>query len=272
MGEAIDPMWAEWYDCYFGTYDEDVEFFLGEARKSGGRILEVGCGTGRITIPLLQAGCDVVGFDPLPAMVERLKKRAGALGLVPSVCCQTMEAFAFNERFDLIIAPFRVFNHCLHRADQRAALENFRRHLAPGGRLILATFVPDPEMIAAASNVVQYMATVRNPETGRAVVCSNFNAEIDFLNQTRTDVWVFEELDSDQRIVRKVYLPLTIRWVYPGEMALLLELAGFSEFQVFGGFDYGPLDEGCREQVWIARPPAEQGPFSPRGRQGNDSL
>jgi len=251
--EIMDAAWAAWYDLYVGTYEEDTEYFIREAVQADGSVLEVGCGTGRLTIPLLQRGVEVVGFDPLPAMLERLQAKAAAAGVVPNVSCQSMETFRSDERFALILAPFRVFNHVLTQAAQRAALENIRRHLAPGGRLILATFVPDPELIANATNVLQYMSTVGNPDTGRAVVCTQFNAEIDVLNQVRTDVWVYEELDAEQRITRKVHLPLRIRWVHPTEMGLLLELAGFNQFQVYGGFAGEPLEESSREQVWIAR-------------------
>lgn len=249
----MDAAWAEWFDCYFGAYDDDLEFFLGEARKCTGRILEVGCGTGRLTLPLLKSGAQVVGFDPVPEMLDRLAARAKAAGVRPEVSGQDMESFRYDEKFELIIAPFRVFNHCLSSSAQRAALENFRRHLAPDGRLILATFVPDPELITTASSALQYMTTVTHPDTQRAVICSNFNAEIDVVNQIRTDVWVYEELDAQQRVVRKAYLPLRIRWIHPGEMSLLLQLAGFNQFETFGGFEYQPLDETSHEQVWIAR-------------------
>jgi SAM-dependent methyltransferase len=248
----VDPQWADWYDCYFGTYTDDIEFFVGEAEKTQGRVLEVGCGTGRLTIPMLERGVRVAGFDPLPEMLERLRKLAGDLDVDVDVSCQRIESFRYDKRFDLILAPFRVFNHCLDPASQRAALENCRRHLARGGRLVLATFVPDPELITSATSMIQYMATVVHPETKRAVICSQFNAEIDLLNQRRTDVWVFEELDRDQRVLRKVHLPLEIRWVYPSEMALLLELAGFDQFEIHGGFQRQPLDDTSSEQVWIA--------------------
>lgn len=248
----MNAEWSEWYDCYFGLYEEDIEFFLGEARKCQGKVLEVGCGTGRLTIPMLRAGVRVVGFDPVPEMLQRLEKRAQAAGVAPDLSCQSMQDFKYDEQFNLIIAPFRVFNHCLDQATQRLTLERFYEHLAPGGRLILATFLPDPELITTASNVLQYMTTVTHPDTGRAVVCWHFNAEIDFINQIRTDVWVFEELDGEHRVLRKAYLPLTIRWVYPSEMALLLRLAGFNKLELYGGFKYQPLDDSCHEQVWIA--------------------
>jgi SAM-dependent methyltransferase len=251
--DALDTGWAEWYDCYFGTYGEDAEFFVNEAARAEGRVLEAGCGTGRLTIPMLQGGARVVGFDPMPEMLERLKARAMAAGVQPEVSAASMESFDSSERFELILAPFRVFNHCLTQAAQRAAFVNLRRLLAPEGRLIVATFVPDPELITSATNMIQYMATVRHPETGLPVICSQFNAEIDPLRQVRTDVWIHEELNEDQSVRRKAYLPLTIRWVLPSEMPLLLELAGFQEFQVFGGFNYEPLDDASREQIWIAR-------------------
>lgn len=253
--EPLDAGWAEWYDCYFGAYDADAEFFFEEARRCTGKVLEAGCGTGRLMLPMLQDGADVVGFDPVEPMLEQLKRKAANLKLTPRVSRQSMESFRYDEHFDLIIVPFRVFNHCLDPASQGQALENFRRHLAPDGRLIVSTFVPDPELILSASNTIQYMSTVQHPETGRAVICSHFNLEVDILNQIRTDVWVYEELDDEQRILRKVYLPLRIRWVYPSEMALLLERAGFNQFEVYGSFDRDPLEDGCLEQVWVVRCP-----------------
>ena len=111
--EYDTPEWGEWFDCYFGTYDDDFEFMLSLARETQGRVLEVGCGTGRLLLPMLREGLDARGFDVSEPLLARLREKARALGIKrPPVKRASMTDFRYRERFDTALVAFRTINHC----------------------------------------------------------------------------------------------------------------------------------------------------------------
>jgi SAM-dependent methyltransferase len=130
---------------------DDVPFYVDLARAAaarGERVLELGCGTGRVTLPIADAGAEVVGLDSSAAMlaIARRKRDDGNPRWVEA----DMRDFDLAERFGLVMIPFRSFLHLLTPADQRACLARVREHLLPGGRFALNFFNPDPRLLALA--------------------------------------------------------------------------------------------------------------------------
>jgi len=114
----------------------DIEFYLGLAQEAKGPVLELGCGTGRVTIPIARAGVSVLGIDRASSMLVVASKRAAGITCVDWV--QTdMRAFTLSLRFGLIFVAYRGFQHLLSQADQRACLRRVFAQLLPGGRLAL---------------------------------------------------------------------------------------------------------------------------------------
>lgn len=147
------------YDKIAPIYDEDmglnnpgldVAFYVGQARAEGGRVLELGCGTGRITLALVEAGCRVTGLDLSLPMLRQLKRKAAGF---PCFCAD-MSAFALRARFSLIICPFSAFTYLVEDADQSAALAAVRQHLEPDGIFILDVFEPDARVDALPDDYV----------------------------------------------------------------------------------------------------------------------
>jgi SAM-dependent methyltransferase len=251
---------AELYDAYTGaSIDGDVEFYVHEARRAGSPVLELGCGTGRILMPVAMAGIDVVGLDRSPSMLAVAGGKVAALE--PDVRRRValiegdMRSFSLGQRFSLVMIPFRAFLHLLTVDDQRQTLARVRDHLAQDGHLALNIFDPDLSIIRARQGVragtVQSQKRFRHPRTGRdTVLWDSFRYDPE--RQTLTGEFIFEELDDAGRVVERLYAPLTLRWVYRYEMQHLLELAGFRIEALYGDFRRGPFRYGG-EQVWIAR-------------------
>jgi SAM-dependent methyltransferase len=138
---------AEAYDADLGRSADamdDVPFYVDLARQAAGRgeaVLELACGTGRVTIPIAQAGVEVTGLDNAPAMLDVARRKAAAAGVDVRWVLGDMRTFRLGQRFGLVIIPFRSFLHLLTDADQQACLQHVYEHLLPGGRFALNFFV-----------------------------------------------------------------------------------------------------------------------------------
>lgn len=142
------PANAEAYDADMGRSADamdDVSFYLDLAQRAaaeGQAVLELACGTGRVTIPIAMAGVDITGLDNAPAMLDVARRKAEAAGADVRWVAADMRSFELEQRFGLVIIPFRSFLHLLTETDQLACLTRVSEHLVPGGRLALNFFVP----------------------------------------------------------------------------------------------------------------------------------
>src|SRR5258708_13420530 len=156
-------MASELYDSFIADYydespivkgrTQDVSFYRDAAREFGDPVLELGCGTGRISMALAEAGKRITGLDLSERMLERAVKKRAALRVEARerlhLVQGNMAGFDLGEKFRLGIIPFRPFQHLLEVHQQINCLECVRKHLAPGGRLILVVFPTDSEPIHA---------------------------------------------------------------------------------------------------------------------------
>ena len=165
--------WSDVYDSVYAYVRQDLPFCVGEAVASGGPVLELGCGTGRVAVAVAEAGVDVVGLDSSPEMLEQARRKAASLpdgsGTL-TLAHADMRCFELDRLFPLVIVPFRGFLSLLTVEDQTNTLLNVRRHLAPGGRLVFNVFVPDLDMLVQDGDVPRHLRDVTDPETGVSYV------------------------------------------------------------------------------------------------------
>ncbi len=144
----LDPRLAEAYDADMGRDADamdDVPFYVELAQQAAATahpVLELGSGTGRVTIPIAQAGASIVGLDNSAAMLAVARRKSEAAGVEVDWIEADMRDFHLDQRCGLIIIPFRSFLHLLTDADQLACLVRVHEHLVPGGRCALNFFVP----------------------------------------------------------------------------------------------------------------------------------
>src|SRR5262249_49192438 len=110
------------YDLAMGEYAYDLDYYTGLARAAAGPILEVCCGTGRVTLPCLRAGLDIEGLDLAPALLDRLRHKATAQGLQPRLHQDDMRSFRLDRRYALIMITGNAFVHNLTTEDQVSTL------------------------------------------------------------------------------------------------------------------------------------------------------
>src|SRR5262245_38875828 len=132
----------------------DVEFYVEEALRSGGPVLELGCGTGRVLVPTARAGVEITGLDLSTKMLDVCRERLAAEP--PEVRARVrivqgdLAAFDLECCFALVTVPFRPFQHLTRVEEQLSCLAAVRRHLSPGGRLVFDVFNPSIPMLSAS--------------------------------------------------------------------------------------------------------------------------
>ena len=246
--------WADVYDLIYSYVKDDIPFYVEEARRSGEPVLDLGCGTGRVCIPIAKAGIDVVGLDISSAMlrVARCKSRClvqgnGNLTLVEA----DMRDFSLNRLFSLVIIPFRGFLSLLSVEDQVAMLLNVKRHLADDGRLIFNIFVPDLNMMVQEGDVAYHLRDVTHPKTGAITVLWH-QSRYDNYNQIMDVRIIVEELDGVGTMMRRFYRDFPLRYAHRWEVFHLLRECGYEILDLYGDFDRSPFDETSTEMVWVA--------------------
>ncbi len=250
---------AELYDHVVPYRDrKDVGFFVDAARASGGPVLEVGCGTGRVLLPTARAGLEITGLDLSQPMLDVCRARLAAeaeevRGRVQLVHAD-MRAFALDRTFALATLPFRPFQHLLTTEDQLACLSSIRRHLAGDGRLVLDLFNPSLEMLA---NPKLGEETGDEPEfqmpDGRRVVRRMRIVACDRFRQVNECELIYDVTHPDGRTERLVHA-FPIRYLFKFEAEHLLARAGFEVENLYADYDkrpYGSSSPG--DLIFVAR-------------------
>lgn len=249
---------AEFYDGDYAakTYREDIHFYVDLARASGGPVLEMGCGTGRVLLPVARAGIRIHGIDLAGEMLAVLRQ---SLSLDPPAVQQRVTVTegdvrktTVDGRFALVTAPFRVVQHLLERQDQRAWLRNVRHHLAPGGALVFDVFQPDFHYLSRPRGPeVEIDRT--NPETGMRVRRSFQTRPHSALQLLEIHFeWLVENAGGE--MVSQSAGSTVMRWYTRGELENLLELEGFAITDYWGSFNRELFGEGSQNQVIRAGP------------------
>jgi ubiquinone/menaquinone biosynthesis C-methylase UbiE len=243
---------ADYYDAAYAVLRapaRDVEFYAELARDCGGPVLELACGTGRVLLEIAKQGIACTGVDLSPRMLERLREK-GAPPSLRLVQARMQDFDLGQDRFNLIFAAFRGFQHLYTVEDQLACLARVRRHLSPQGAFAFDVFNPrlermgggqDPETEGVrfernGEEVVRYEQVER--DAGRQLL------RVRMRYQRRRDG---VDLGSQQ-------VEIQMRWFYRYEIEHLLARAGFGTVEIYGDFARSPFGTGSPEIIAVARP------------------
>ncbi|MCA9793304.1 MAG: class I SAM-dependent methyltransferase [Candidatus Eremiobacteraeota bacterium] len=255
--------YSDFYDAEHADYHDDVRFFVDEAKRAGGPILELGCGTGRVLFEVAAAGATVWGLDNCPLMLEQANKKLAELPAETQARITLLEgsmaSFELNQKFALIYLPFREFMHLMTVRSQLEALACIKRHLRPGGRLILNHYDIDLTSLRKGPDLDPVVYRQKHgdfleAETGRSVLLSA-TSTFDPVPQCLYEERIYETLDEQGRVAEKRYVFLTQRWFFRWEMHHLLERAGLRVEHLYGSFKREPYREMGQELIWVARQP-----------------
>jgi len=253
------------YDSFIADYyDEspivkgrlqDVAFYRSAARDFGDPILELGCGTGRITMALAEAGKRITGLDLSGRMLERAVKKRAELRVEARERVHLMQGdmarFDLGEKFRLVIIPFRPFQHLLEVRQQMDCLECVRKHLAPGGRLILDVFQTDAERMHDPVHMREVQLTEYETADGRRVRISERLAAFHRAEQRNDVEMIFSIKHRDGRQERLVFA-WPLRYFFRFEVEHLLARCGFKVAALYGDFDRSPIRGDSPEMIFVA--------------------
>lgn len=239
---------ARFYDLEHADLTADVVFFLYFARQAGGPVLEVGCGTGRLLLPMLEAGIEVTGVDLSPAMLARARDKLG--DKVPLIEGD-MQTVTLPQRYALIIISINTFLHLMTTADQLAALANLARYLSPGGRIIIDLPAGDELAHQDPDARLTLEKIFFDPDSGHRIM-KLVASRVDWATQRQEVTYVFDELLKDGSVKRTV-VPMTLRHIFRYELELLLERADYSLEDLYGDYDLSSYGEGGPRMIAVAR-------------------
>ncbi len=252
--------WAPYYDLIHQGLPGEAEFYLAQAVKRGGPVLEVGCGTGRIAIPLTMMGLDVVGLDNSHEMLAICQLKQSQMGAMPGTLTLVeadMRRFAFNKQFPLILMAYRTFMHCLTAEDQADCLACIYDHLTPGGELFLNVWAATPAALlmyptTPREDDMQMLNPAMAPD-GDTMLEHMYAAWRDDFKQLIHERHELREVDTEGAEIHRETLTMTRTWFSPREMEHLLYRAGFEIVAALGNFDGMPLGPDHKEMVWHVR-------------------
>lgn len=233
------------YDAQ-NTFETDLPFYLAQARRARGPVLELCCGTGRLTLPLAARGIDVTGVDFSTSMLARAKAKARAAGLSLPLVRQDMRRLRIGRRFALIFIPFNSLQNTYALSDLERIFRGVRRHLRPDGRFIVDVFNPNVDFIVRGRRLKRRWYRFRLPD-GTPVAIDE-QCRYDDARQVNRVTWTY-------RIGRRapVRQQLDMRCFYPEELNALLKYNGFRIVRKYGNHARAPFACGSPKQICVCR-------------------
>jgi len=226
----------------------DGRFYKEEAQRARGPVLELACGTGRLTIPIAQSGVEIVGLDQSASMLAYARTKADASGISIAWVEADCRQFELNGKFSMIFMGFNSMQH-LHDHESLAALfENVAKHLADGGRFIFDVFNPSIAILNRDYSQRYVERQYDDPE-GRGIITLEQTAVYDDAAQVNRITWYFSlRGEKDFRVEE-----LELRCFFPQELDMLVQANGFEIEEKFSDFERKPFTGGGMKQVMVVR-------------------
>jgi len=245
MAEEYPGYFARFYDLIYHQLrdGDDSKFYLEKIRNTKGSVLEVGSGTGRLLAEALENGADIHGIDISPAMLDILKAKLSPENQ-KRISLQNIVDFRLDKKFDLIIAPFRVFMHLTEKEDQMKALNNVYDHLNNSGLFIFDVFVPALKpLISGLENVTDFEGEYEPGNRVKRVV----STKPDLINQIINITFGLEWNEGGANYTSEWETPL--RYFFRFELEHLIERSEFRTYTIEGDFAGSALSNDSKEFV-----------------------
>jgi len=248
---------SDFYDAiYSNPARRDIEFFVDYAKKAGGKILELGCGTGRVLIPTAVAGCEITGLDFSPYMLQKCREKVAKLPLKVrrniNLIQGDMTNFATGEKYALATIPFRPFQHLITITEQKACLDCINMHLVKKGKLVFDVYHTYlPRLIDTKYFMEMEVGPALTLPDGRVIKRTNRTAVFHHAEQYNDIEFIFYVSYPDGKKERLVHA-FPMRYFYRYEIEHLLSLCGFKILEFYGNFDKSQFTDESPEMIFVA--------------------
>ena len=232
---------AKYYDIEESEYQqEDMDFYIEYAQKCKGNILELGCGTGRVSLKLASLGYDVTALDLSKEMIQIVERQKNEQNCDLEIICGNMSEFHLNKRFSLILTPGRSFQSLSEQKDIISALSCIYQHLIQGGLFILDLFQPETFLkYQCKDDKTIFSKTVGNEKITMKYACNHIDKKNKIVHTTYT--YEIEKYNNFHQ-TQKAYMEL--RYYEYKEIVTLLESVGFKIKEKYGWYDKCSLEKG----------------------------
>lgn len=248
------------YDAVYADVDDAAFWRAIAATTSDGPLLELGCGTGRVLLPLARAGYEITGLDLSPQMVERCRIKLQAEPAETrdrvTLLVADMTSFDLGRRFGAVFCAFNSFHHLRTVEQQLACLERCRTHLTPTGTLVLDLFNPDPAPRDARGDDPsgdQAIAETVDWTGGRRIRRWMATPDYDRSLQCNECEMTYEVIEADGT-TRRLTETFPLRFLYRYELEHLLARSGFRIAVLYGDYDRAPFADESLGMIVVAEP------------------
>ncbi len=240
---------ADLYDLVMAGHAPagQADFYLRQAQIRDGPVLELACGTGRLTLPIAAAGVDATGLDASAVMLAAAQTKARASGLQIGFIHGDMRSFEIGRRFRLIFIGANSLQQLTDTADLVACFSAVGRHLEKDGAFVFDIFNPDMRILGRDKLQRFPVGEYRHERLGKVTL--EETTDYDPASQVSCALWHFSTGDQRDSLV----VPLVLRSIFPQELPLLINAGGLALEQRFGDFAGGPFDRRSRHQVCVCR-------------------
>ncbi|MBF0407580.1 MAG: class I SAM-dependent methyltransferase [Candidatus Riflebacteria bacterium] len=235
-GEIYDKM---------NNFSFDLDFYKKWLVSKPGSVLELCCGTGRLTIQLNKSGIKITGLDIAESMLEKAREKTKQENLDIEFVCGDMRSFSLKRKFSVIFIPFNSLQNTYSLQDLELIFANVRNHLEPDGIFILDIFNPSIHFMVDREKAFKE-AYRFNLDDGREVVVQE-KCEYDSALQVNRVKWNFK-IGNEERIEK-----LDMRCFFPLEMDALLKYNNFQIIHKFGSFDESSFTSKSQKQIFICK-------------------
>ena len=241
---------ARLYDLVMGVVAEGAlfEFWKEQIVRYGQPALEIACGTGRITIPLSEAGADIAGLDISQEMLKLAREKASSRDVQPNLICADARRFQFRRGFPLIFFPANSLQHMLHHQDLSACLSCVREHLSEGGRFIFDIYNPSLPVLMREADQRYEVGEYEDSVKGGRVTVTSSNS-YDAATQINHIHYFYHWRETSEEET----LSFAMRQYYPQEIEALIEYNGFQIERKYGDLEESVFNSASPKQVIVCR-------------------
>jgi SAM-dependent methyltransferase len=248
---------AKHYDAAYATKQDlvDLPFYVDLAKASGGPMLEIACGTGRVLLPVAREGIAIEGVDNSLPMLRILKshieKEPSGVRRRITLHEGDMRHFRLRKRFPLVIIPFRPLQHMYSVDDQLKALTTAAFHLQKKGTLAFDVFYPKMELIS--SGIGQEIVDLEWQANSDSIVRRYFRKDsVDKINQVFSFTFIFRTYQGDN-LVHEESEPFKLSYYTYPHLKALFRLARLEPVAEYGSFAKTPMDNTAEQMIFLLK-------------------